>query len=307
MALGKDFISVKNLSREDIELVLDTAKKIEEMPREKQAEIAKNKILAALFFEPSTRTRLSFESAMLRLGGGVIGFADPSMSSVKKGETLADTARMAAGYSDIIAMRHPEAGSAKIAADAVDVPVINGGDGSNQHPTQTMLDLYTIRKEFGKLDGLNIALLGDLKYGRTVHSLSYALAQFPGKQYFISHESLAMPEEYKEYLKEHGVEFVETGELSSVVSELDVLYCTRVQKERFPNEEEYNKVKDAFIVGADSLKEAKDSLIVMHPLPRVNELLEDVDATPHARYFQQAKNGVPVRQALISLLLKLKI
>ena len=303
--INKDLVSIKDLDRKEIEKILKTASAIEKLSFKKQLKIASGKILAVLFFESSTRTRLSFETAMHRLGGSVIGFSDPESTSQNKGETLEDTIKIVAGYADIIVIRHPEAGSAKIAAQFSKVPVINAGDGANQHPTQTLIDLYTIQKEKRKIDGLNVGMLGDLKYGRTIHSLSWALADYNVKQYFISHRLLKIPLEYKNYLKKQGRDFFETNSLLNVLPKLDVLYVTRVQKERFPRINDYHQVKDAFVIGKKIMKKAKKDCIVMHPLPRVEELLPDLDETPFAKYFQQAKNGVPIRMALIKMLLGL--
>ncbi|AFK22344.1 aspartate carbamoyltransferase [Pyrococcus sp. ST04] len=301
---GRDVISIRDFSKEDIEFVLATAERLEKELKEKgQLEYARGKILATLFFEPSTRTRLSFESAMHRLGGSVIGFAEASTSSVKKGESLRDTIKTVEQYSDVIVIRHPKEGAARLAAEVADIPVINAGDGSNQHPTQTLLDLYTIKKEFGKIDGLKIGLLGDLKYGRTVHSLAEALAFYEVELYLISPEMLRMPRHIVEELKEKGVKVYETSDLESVIKELDVLYVTRIQKERFPDEQEYLKVKGSYQVNCKILEGVKDNLRIMHPLPRVDEIHPEVDKTKHAIYFKQVFNGVPIRMALLGLVL----
>jgi aspartate carbamoyltransferase catalytic subunit len=293
---GRDIISIKDFSQEEIIYILETAKKFEKG----ETPLLQGKILATLFFEPSTRTRLSFESAMCGLGGKVIGFADPNVSSAKKGESLHDGIKVIDGYCDVIVIRHPEAGSAAEAANAAKVPVINGGDGPNQHPTQTFLDLYTIKKNKGKISGLNIGFVGDLKYGRTVHSLAYALNKFKCKLFFISPESLKMPEKY---LNELNSEYVEEKDLLKVLPEIDVLYVTRIQKERFPSQAAYNKVKNAYILDSSILRHAKKDLKIMHPLPRVNEIKTDLDDFPGSIYFQQAHNGVIVRKALLSLVL----
>ncbi|ASJ17270.1 aspartate carbamoyltransferase [Thermococcus chitonophagus] len=301
---GRDVISIRDFSKEDIEFVLSTAERLERELKEKgHLEYAKGKILATLFFEPSTRTRLSFESAMHRLGGSVIGFAEASTSSVKKGESLRDTIKTVEQYSDVIVIRHPKEGAARLAAEVAEVPVINAGDGSNQHPTQTLLDLYTIKKEFSKIDGLKIGLLGDLKYGRTVHSLAEALAFYDVELYLISPEMLRMPKHIVEELKERGVKVYETSDLEAVIGELDVLYVTRIQRERFPDEQEYLKVKGSYQVNCKVLEKAKEELRVMHPLPRVDEIHPEVDKTKHAIYFRQVFNGVPVRMALLGLVL----
>ncbi|AMM53777.1 aspartate carbamoyltransferase [Pyrococcus kukulkanii] len=301
---GRDVISIRDFSKEDIEFVLLTAERLERELKEKgHLEYAKGKILATLFFEPSTRTRLSFESAMHRLGGSVIGFAEASTSSVKKGESLRDTIKTVEQYSDVIVIRHPKEGAARLAAEVAEIPVINAGDGSNQHPTQTLLDLYTIKKEFGRIDGLKIGLLGDLKYGRTVHSLAEALAFYDIELYLISPEMLRMPKHIVEELKERGVKVYETSDLEAVIGELDVLYVTRIQRERFPDEQEYLKVKGSYQVNCKVLEKAKEELRVMHPLPRVDEIHPEVDKTKHAIYFRQVFNGVPVRMALLGLVL----
>ncbi|NJE09027.1 aspartate carbamoyltransferase [Thermococcus sp. M39] len=301
---GRDVISIRDFSREDIEYVLSTAERLEKELKEKGSlEYAKGKILATLFFEPSTRTRLSFESAMHRLGGSVIGFAEASTSSVKKGESLRDTIKTVEQYSDVIVIRHPKEGAARLAAEVAEIPVINAGDGSNQHPTQTLLDLYTIKREFGKIDGLKIGLLGDLKYGRTVHSLSEALSHYDVELYLISPELLRMPRHIVEELKEKGVKVYETSDLESVIGELDVLYVTRIQKERFPDEQEYLKVKGSYVIDLEILKKAKETLKIMHPLPRVDEIHPSVDSTKHAIYFRQVFSGIPVRMALLGLTL----
>ena len=301
---GRDVISIRDFSREDIEYILNTAEKLERELKEKGSlDYARGKILATLFFEPSTRTRLSFESAMHRLGGSVIGFAEASTSSVKKGESLRDTIKTVEQYSDVIAIRHPKEGAARLAAEVADIPVINAGDGSNQHPTQTLLDLYTMKCEFGKIDGLKIGLLGDLKYGRTVHSLSEALSYYDVELYLIFPELLRMPRHIVEELKEKGVKVYETSDLGSVIGELDVLYATRIQKERFPDEQEYLKVKGSYVIDLEILKKAKETLKIMHPLPRVDEIHPSVDSTRHAIYFRQVFSGIPVRMALLALTL----
>ncbi len=301
---GRDVISIRDFSKDDIEYVLSTAERLEKELKEKGfLEYAKGKILATLFFEPSTRTRLSFESAMHRLGGSVIGFAEASTSSVKKGESLRDTIKTVEQYSDVIVIRHPKEGAARLAAEVAEIPVINAGDGSNQHPTQTLLDLYTIKREFGKIDGLKIGLLGDLKYGRTVHSLSEALSHYDVELYLISPALLRMPRHIVEELKEKGVKVHETSDLESVIGELDVLYVTRIQKERFPDEQEYLKVKGSYVIDLEILKKVKETLKIMHPLPRVDEIHPSVDSTKYAIYFRQVFSGIPVRMALLALTL----
>ncbi|WP_297421744.1 aspartate carbamoyltransferase [Thermococcus sp.] len=301
---GRDVVSVRDFSKEDIEIVLKTAKKLEDELKEKGSlDYARGKILATLFFEPSTRTRLSFESAMHRLGGSVIGFSSAASTSVKKGESLADTVRTVEQYSDAIVIRHPREGAARLAAEVTGIPVINAGDGSNQHPTQTLLDLYTIKHAFGRIDGLTIGLLGDLKYGRAVHSLAEALAFYNVELYLISPELLGMPKHIVEELRERGVKVHETTDLEGTIPELDVLYVTRIQRERFPDEEEYLKVKGSYQVNCSLLTNAKESLKIMHPLPRVDEIHPEVDKSEHALYFRQVFSGVPVRMALIGLTL----
>jgi aspartate carbamoyltransferase catalytic subunit len=300
---GRDVISIKELSKEEILSILGLAKKMVPYARgEKETDVLHDRILSVLFFEPSTRTRLSFESAMSRLGGRFIGFADPGGTSQKKGESLADTIRMADSYSDAIVLRHPQEGAARLSAEFAMHPVINAGDGAGQHPTQTLLDLFTILSEKKKIEGQNIVLLGDLKYGRTVHSLAYALSFFGANLTFVSPETLKMPKEVVAECKEFGIEPVSTVHLDKAIKDADVLYATRIQKERFPDPEEYNKVMGSYRVTKDLLKEGKEDLIVMHPLPRVVEIDPDVDATPHAKYFTQAFNGVPVRMALLALI-----
>ncbi|ASJ00013.1 aspartate carbamoyltransferase [Thermococcus gorgonarius] len=301
---GRDVISIRDFSKEDIEFVLNVAERLEEELKEKGSlDYARGKILATLFFEPSTRTRLSFESAMHRLGGSVIGFSSASSTSVKKGESLADTIKTVEQYSDVIVIRHPMEGAARLAAEVAEIPVINAGDGSNQHPTQTLLDLYTIKHTFGKIDGLTIGLLGDLKYGRTVHSLAEALAFYDVELYLISPELLRMPKHIVDELREKGVKVHETTDLEGTIPELDVLYVTRIQRERFPDEEEYLKVKGSYQVNLSILKNAKESLKIMHPLPRVDEIHPEVDKSERALYFRQVFSGVPVRMALLGLTL----
>jgi aspartate carbamoyltransferase catalytic subunit len=300
----RDIISIKDFSKEEIDYILDYAKRmIPYAKAEKHTTLLKQQILATLFFEPSTRTRLSFESAMQRLGGSVIGFADPTGTSQKKGESLADTIRMADSYSDAIVIRHPQEGAARLAAEFSDVPILNAGDGAGQHPTQCLLDLFTILTEKKKIKGNNVVLLGDLKYGRTVHSLAYALSLFQANLTFVSPDTLKMPKEVIHECKEFGVEPVSTSNLEKAIKEADVLYATRIQRERFPDAEEYNRVVGSYKVDNVLLQQAKEDLIVMHPLPRVVEIEPEVDTTKHAVYFTQAFNGLPVRMALLSLIL----
>jgi len=305
---GKDIISIKDFSKKEIDDILIYAQKMLPYAKgEKYKDVLNGKVLSSLFFEPSTRTRLSFESAMNRLGGRVIGFADPSATSQKKGESLADTIRMADSYSDAIVVRHPQEGAARLAAEFANVPVLNAGDGAGQHPTQCLLDLFTIKTEKKKIEKNNIVLLGDLKYGRTVHSLAYALSVYGAELTFVSPINLKMPKEVISECMELGVEPTQTSSLEKAIKDADVLYATRIQKERFPDAEEYNKVVDSYKINNEILKSAKENLIVMHPLPRVTEIDPEVDSTPHAVYFKQAFNGVPVRMALLSLVLGEKI
>lgn len=301
--MNKDIISIKDFSKEDLIKVMETAKKIESMPAEKKQKLLDNKIMASLFLEPSTRTRLSFQAAMTRLGGKVIGFSDPKTASVDKGEDLMDTINTVENYCDIIVIRHPKEGSARLAAEVSKVPVINAGDGANQHPTQTMLDLYTIKKSQGRINNLNVAMVGDLKYGRTVHSLSIALSHFGCRQFFVSHPSLKMPDYLKRELDESKTVYYEHQDMMEVMDQIDILYMTRIQKERFVDLTEYERVKNAFILDAPMLKNAKKNMKILHPMPIVNEVTRAVDSTPYAHYFQQSANAVPVRQALICLLL----
>ncbi len=293
-------ISIADLTRHDLETVIATAQQLKREPR---TDLLKDKVVASCFFEASTRTRLSFETAVQRLGGTVIGFDDGGNSSLaKKGETMADSVRIITSYVDAFVMRHPKDGAARLASENSSVPVINGGDGSNQHPSQTLLDLFTIHETQGKLDGLTLAFVGDLKYGRTVHSLAQALALFNCKFYFIAPEALAMPDYICEQLDAHGIEYQLAASIEEVVPELDILYMTRVQKERF-DETEFQHLKSKYKLDASMLEGAKPNLKVLHPLPRIDEIATDVDATPHAYYFQQAQNGVFARQALLALVL----
>jgi aspartate carbamoyltransferase catalytic subunit len=301
---GRDVVSIKDLSIDDIEHVLKVAQDmVATAEGKKKSSLLEGKILSTLFFEPSTRTRLSFESAMLRLGGKCLGFSEVSGTSVMKGETLADTVRMAESYSDVLVLRHPHEGAARLAAEFSSKPVINAGDGAGQHPTQTLLDLFTIKQEKGKIDGNNIVIVGDLKYGRTVHSLSYALSLFRPNLTFVAPPTLQMPKEILEHLESQRIKYTLSDSLDDVTPKADVLYMTRIQKERFPDPEEYKKVAGSYRIGTELLKDARKSLIIMHPLPRVTEIAPEVDSTPHALYFRQAFNGVPVRMALLSLVL----
>ncbi|WP_323839915.1 aspartate carbamoyltransferase [Photorhabdus africana] len=298
----KHIISINDLSREDLELVLQTAAALKARP---QPELLKPKVIASCFFEASTRTRLSFETAIHRLGASVVGFSDSSNTSLgKKGETLADTISVISQYVDAIVIRHPQEGAPRLASEfSGDTPIINAGDGANQHPTQTLLDLFTIQETQQRLDSLNIAMVGDLKYGRTVHSLSQALAKFNGNHfYFIAPEALAMPNHILHMLNEKGATYSQHANIEEVLPELDILYMTRVQKERL-DPSEYANVKVQFVLRATDLTGAKENLKVLHPLPRIDEITVDVDKTPYAYYFQQAENGIYARQALLSLVL----
>ena len=297
-------ISIADLTRHDLETVIATAQQLKREPR---TDLLKDKVVASCFFEASTRTRLSFETAVQRLGGTVIGFDDGGNTSLaKKGETMADSVRIITSYVDAFVMRHPKDGAARLASENSSVPVINGGDGSNQHPSQTLLDLFTIHETQGKLDGLTLAFVGDLKYGRTVHSLAQALALFNCKFYFIAPEALAMPDYICEQLDAHGIEYQLAASIDEVVPELDILYMTRVQRERFFNEADYARLKDSYILDPEKMRLARADLCVLHPLPRVNEIALDVDDDPRAAYFEQVQNGVYVRMALIMMLLGLK-
>lgn len=297
---GKDIISISNLSKVDILYILKTAERFDNAVRNN---LLQGKMLASLFFEPSTRTRLSFISAMEQLGGSVIGFDSAEVTSIQKGESLWDTIKMVEQYADIIAIRHPIEGSARLASECTEIPVINAGDGSNQHPTQTLVDLYTIQQTKGKLNNLSIGMIGDLKYGRTVHSLTIALSHFNPTFYFISPDALKMPREYLENLTDNDIRFYEVTEISKVSKNLDVLYATRIQKERFPDPLEYEKYKDTYTLDESLLKNVKKELKIMHPLPRVSEISTTLDNTEHAVYFKQAGYGIPIRKALLSLLL----
>ncbi len=297
----KHLTSTKQLSRADTDAILSVAEDMAKIRAKGGSDLLKGKILAALFYEPSTRTRLSFESAMQRLGGSVITAEGVQFSSLYKGETIEDTIRMASAYSDIIAMRHPQQGSADQAAAVASVPFINAGDGPGQHPTQALLDLYTIQKERGKVDGIHIAMVGDLRYGRTVHSLSYLLGLYKDVKFtLISPKELTMPEKVTSFLQEKKIAFQETDDIANGVG-ADIIYMTRVQQERFADKSEYERLKLKYILTADTLKGSKAT--VLHPLPRVGEIATDVDALPNAGYFRQASNGVPVRMALLAMLL----
>lgn len=298
----KHIISINDLNRDELELVLHTAAQLKANP---QPELLKHNVIASCFFEASTRTRLSFETAMHRLGASVVGFADGSNTSLgKKGETLADTISVIGTYVDAIVMRHPQEGAARLATEfSGGIPILNAGDGANQHPTQTLLDLFTIRETQNRLDNLNVAMVGDLKYGRTVHSLTQALAKFDGNRFFfIAPDALAMPSYITDMLDEHNIAWSRHDTIEEVMPELDILYMTRVQKERL-DPSEYANVKAQFILRAADLAGARDNMKVLHPLPRIDEITTDVDSTPHAWYFQQAGNGIFARQALLALVL----
>jgi len=298
---GRDIISIKDFTREEIDYILKIASAMEPIAKS-GSDMLHGKTLATLFFEPSTRTRLSFEAAVHKLGGTAIGFAEPEIASIKKGENLADTVRVVENYADVIALRHPLEGAARLAAEFAQVPVINAGSGAEEHPTQALLDLYTILKEKRRIDGLNIALVGDLRYGRTVHSLAYALSLYKVKLYLVSPELLRMRREVSDTIKKK-IEIVKKTEIEEVLPETDVLYVTRIQEERFPDPAEYSKVRGTYKIGLDTLKDAKEDMILMHPLPRVDEIDDEVDDTPHARYFQQVWNGIVMRMALLALIL----
>ncbi len=300
---SRSLVSIDDLTTGEIMKILGLAAEFEKNPDQ---DILRGKVVATLFFEPSTRTRLSFESAINKLGGRVIGFTDSSSSSVTKGESLNDTIRTVNNYVDMIVMRHPIEGSARFASEIATVPVINAGDGANQHPTQTLLDLYSIQKTQGTLEKLNICLVGDLKYGRTVHSLVMAMSRWKSSFNFVSPEELRMPEEYKLYLRNLGLEYHETTDINEVISMADIVYVTRVQRERFSDPMEYEKVKNAYVLHEYMLAETRQNMRILHPLPRVNEISTDVDSNSKAYYFEQALNGVYARQAIITAFLGLK-
>lgn len=290
-------VTLANHSRDKIEYLIRMAREFEQNPNRRLLE---GKVVATLFFEPSTRTRLSFETAANRLGARVIGFADPKVTSGTKGETLKDTIMMVSNYADVIVMRHYLEGAAQYASEIAPVPIVNAGDGANQHPSQTMLDLYTINQTQGRLDDLNIYMVGDLKYGRTVHSLLMAMRHFNPTFHFIAPDELAMPDIYKRYCEEYGIRYVEHQDFTAdTISDADILYMTRVQKERFVDLDEYERVKDRYLLKRDMLKKARPNMKILHPLPRVNEIEYSIDETPYAYYFQQARNGLYARQALI--------
>ena len=292
-----DFVTIADLSKEKILYMIQMAKEFEMHPNR---EILKGKVVATLFFEPSTRTRLSFETAANRLGAKVLGFSDAKVTSATKGETLKDTILMVSNYADVIAMRHHIEGAAQYASEIAPIPIINAGDGAHQHPSQCMLDLYSIYKTQGTLENLNIYLVGDLKYGRTVHSLIMAMRHFNPTFHFIAPEELAMPEEYKLYCKQHGIKYVEHTDFNEdIIAGADIIYMTRVQKERFSDLMEYERVKNVYILKNDMLVKARKNMKILHPLPRVNEIAYDVDESPYAYYIQQAQNGLYAREAII--------
>ncbi len=299
---NRSLVSINDYTKDEILKIIDLAAKFEANPVQN---ILDGKVISTLFFEPSTRTRLSFESAVNKLGGRVIGFSEVGSSSVSKGESLKDTIQTVANYSDLIVMRNPLEGAAKYASEVSKVPIVNAGDGANQHPTQTLLDLYSIMKTQGTLENLNIAMVGDLKYGRTVHSLMMAMLHFNPTFSFISHPKLQMPDDYKLHLKQQGIAYTEHEEIEGAIKEADILYMTRVQRERFSDPVEYEKTKNTYILRNRMLKGTKENLKILHPLPRVNEISQDVDSNPKAYYFEQAENGVYTRQAIIASILDL--
>lgn len=300
--MQKSLVSITDYSKDEILRLLQHAERFEQNPNQP---LLKGKVVATLFFEPSTRTRLSFETAVNRLGGRIIGFSDAATSSSSKGETLKDTIKMVSNYADLIVMRHPLEGAARYASEVASVPVINAGDGANQHPTQTLLDLYSIQKTQGHLDHLNIFMVGDLKYGRTVHSLLMAMGHFDPTFHFISPDELKMPGEYKQFCDDRSIAYTEYNELNDNINIADILYMTRVQRERFTDLMEYEKVKNVYSLKNKMLENTRSNLRVLHPLPRVTEIDEDVDTNEKAYYFQQALNGVFVRQAVIAYVLGL--
>jgi len=300
---NRSLVSITDYSKDECLKILELAGEFENNPNQ---DILKGKLIATLFFEPSTRTRLSFESAVNRLGGRIVGFADASSSSTTKGETLKDTIKMVTNYVDLIVMRHPIEGAARYASEIASVPIVNAGDGANQHPSQTLLDLYSIQKTQGKLDNLNIFMIGDLKYGRTVHSLLMAMSHFNPTFYFISPEELKMPKEYLIFLEQKKIKYYEYKDFMPIISQADIIYMTRVQKERFSDPIEYEKTKNAYILKNSMLDHTKPNMKILHPLPRVNEISVDIDDNPKAYYFKQALNGLYVRQAIISSILGLK-
>jgi len=299
---GRSVVSIRDFTREEVEHILDAAEKMEEFAR-KGSDLLKGRILATLFFEPSTRTRISFETAMKRLGGGVVGFAEPGTTSAVKGENLSDTIRVVESYADTIVLRHPLEGAARLASELSKIPIINAGSGSEEHPTQALLDLLTIRREKKSIDGLSVALVGDLKYGRTVHSLSYALSMYDVDLYLVSPPLLRMRSEAIDDVKKQGVKVTEVERIEKVVENVDVIYITRIQRERIPDAAEYEKVRGSYKIDLDLLGNAKSDVIIMHPLPRVDEIDVEVDRISGAVYFKQPWNGVLIRMALLALIL----
>ena len=300
---GRDILTTENLSKDDILEIMGVTKKMEDVfKKEHMSALLSDKMVAVIFLEPSTRTRLSFETAVQRLGAKTITIADAKSSSTQKGESLADTAKTIEGYVDCIVIRQPLKGGAKIVADAVDIPVINGGDGAGQHPTQALLDLYTIQKEKGKLDNLKVAMVGDLKFGRTVHSLSYALAPFNPEYIYCAPDQLQIPQNILDDIKELSIPYSKTSDINEALK-ADILYMTRIQKERFENPTEYEKLKGSFILTRELVKKGKEGITIMHPLPRVNEIAVEVDDLPNAAYFRQAHNGVYLRMALLAMVM----
>ena len=303
MMKNRSLVSIDDFTTDEILKILDLAEEFEKMSSQP---LLAGKVIATLFFEPSTRTRLSFESAISKLGGKIIGFSDSSNSSISKGETLNDTIKTVKNYCDLIVMRHYIEGSARFASEIAGIPVINAGDGANQHPTQTLLDLYSIRKTQGRLDNLNIFIVGDLKYGRTVHSLVMAMSRWNATFNFISPDELKMPLEIKLYLDNLGLKYYEHTDFTEIISKADIIYMTRVQRERFSDPIEYEKVKNVYVLKDSMLKNTKENMKILHPLPRVNEINQDVDSNPKAYYFEQALNGVYTRQAILCSLLGIK-
>lgn len=301
--MNNSLVSITDYNKEEILAILESARDFEANPNRKTLD---GKVVATLFFEPSTRTRLSFETAVIRLGGSIIGFSDASTTSSSKGETLSDTIHMVSCYADAIVMRHPLEGAARYASEVSPVPIINAGDGANQHPTQTMLDLYSILKTQGTLENLNICMVGDLKYGRTVHSLIQAMSHFNPSFKFIAPEELSLPVEYKQFCKKKGISFSESIHLNDNFDDADILYMTRVQKERFQDLMEYERVKNVYTLCNHMLSNTKSNLKILHPLPRVNEINVDVDKNEKAYYFKQAQNGLYIRQAILSKMLNLQ-
>lgn len=300
---GRSLVSINDYSKEEILHILKLAEDFEKNPRQKALD---NKVIASLFFEPSTRTRLSFESAVNQAGGRVVGFSDASSSSTKKGESLSDTIQTVALYSDLIVMRHPLEGSARLASEVSDVPIINAGDGANQHPTQCLLDLYSIQQTQGSLENLEITFVGDLKYGRTVHSLVIAMTMFNATFHLVSPTELKLPRAVKQYIKDAGLSYYQYTDISDVLSKSDIIYMTRIQQERFPDPLDYEKVKNFYVLKNEMLDDTKENMRVLHPMPRVNEIETEVDHNEKAYYFNQAQNGVYIRQALMSSILGVK-